>query len=191
MSKKNNTTPAAATGKHHKHKTGLFPIALIPGDWKDEFSEYEYNVMIAEALNYCVYNEEMDISGYLLTKHRLYLVLKTEYVHINSVLLHFYDRLRKEIQHAQRIKKEIEKALRHPEAALEKPALFVRYPLQNPYLVKLITGRKVELPYYDAQLQRLKAEVNKASFCSAIDYTGAKGPVVVTLLKHNGSDHDN
>jgi len=185
MSKKNNTAPAAATGKHHRHKTGLFPIALVSGDWKDEFSEYEYSVMIAEALNYCVYNEEMNISGYLLTRRRLYLVLKTEYVHINSVLLHFYDKLRKEIQHAQRIKKEIEKALKHPEATLEKPALFVRYPLQNEYLVKLITGRKVELPYSDPHLQRLKDEINKANFCSAIDYTGAKGPVVVTLLKQD------
>jgi hypothetical protein len=61
--------------------------------------------------------------------------------------------------------------------------LFELYPLKNNHLIQLITGKKVELPYFDRELENLKFMIAHHTFCSAIDYSGALGPVDVTLLE--------
>jgi hypothetical protein len=170
MSNKKNAVIHAAPGKETPESRRLFAITLITGDWKFAFSEEECNVMIAEALNDCVYNEGLEIAGYLITRRRVCLVLKIEYVHVNKMLQHFYEKMRKKILHQEHLIKEIHSPL------------FIKYPLQNENLVLLITGRQVSLPYYSPHLERLKSRIHNYNFCSALDYSGAKGPVVVSLL---------
>jgi hypothetical protein len=183
MSRKDDTAPHQQPEKKHPEKEPHVSMTLQLCDWKNEFTERQYKVLIAEALNYCVYKEGMKIAGYLITKRRLCLVLISGPSHVNELLQIFYKRLRKEIQHAHHRKNIPAEALEKTEAiAAEKhPQLFIRYPLQNYMLIRLITGQSVNLPYYSPHLARLKDRIAHCDFCSAMDYTGAEGPVVVKL----------
>jgi hypothetical protein len=60
--------------------------------------------------------------------------------------------------------------------------LFCRQYLVNDYMTMLLTGRTVDLPYYNPHLTILKDKIRKSDFCSAIDYSGGEGPVVITRL---------
>lgn len=185
MSKKDKIIIPLNTGKKLLKKEEIISTGLLIGDWKNEFPEHMCKVMIAEALNYCVYNSGMKIGGYLITRYRVCLVLKIDPVLLNEMLQQFYKELRKEIiQHTHRIKNRARGIADRLETKVEMHmSLFIKYPLLNDMLVRLITGRRVVLPYYSPHLARLKDRINESDFCSAIDYTGAKGPVVVTLLE--------
>lgn len=186
MSKNGKIIIPMNTEKKLLKKEEIISIGLLIGDWKNEFPEHMCKVMIAEALNYCVYNSGMKIGGYLITRHRVCLVLKIAPTLLNEMLQQFYDELRKEIiQHKHRIKNQARAIADRLETKVEmQMSLFIKYPLLNYMLIELITGQQVELPYYSPYLARLKDRINASDFCSAIDYTGAKGPVVVTLLEN-------
>lgn len=182
MSKETTIIPIH-TAKQSAARKRIIPLGLLSGKWKEAFSPHECKVMIAEALNSCVYMHHLEIAGYLITKRRLCLVLRADPKRLDEQLRHFYRTLRKEI--LQRIHRREEwEQLPEEQPEEEKPVqLFVRYPLQNYMLIHLITGRKVQLPYYSPHLAKLKDKVNHENFCSAVDYSGAKGPVIVKLLK--------
>ena len=172
--------------KKPSKKEQLVPMTLLPGDWRKDFTELECQVMIAEALNTCVYNDDMKIAGYLITRRRLCLILLADPAHVAEQLQQFYKELRKEIAHRLQRRKNIHDLIFEKQelTAVDKhAALFIKFPMQNYMLVSLLTGRKVELPYYSPYLARLQDRVNAQNFCSAMDYTGAKSPVMVTLLK--------
>ncbi|HWY37769.1 MAG TPA: hypothetical protein VNY73_04375 [Bacteroidia bacterium] len=158
-------------------------LLLNIGEWKNNFSEYHYKLLIARALNECVHNERMNIAGYLITKRRVCLVLRIEPGRLDKMLEAFYGRVRKELRvHEERMNllypgNRASKANMIPEELYVNP--FKKYPLLNDYLVKLITGQKVELPYYNPHLARLKDHIHHYNFCSAIDHAGATGPVIV------------
>jgi len=186
MSKKNDSIIPLHPERKPAKKEQIISIGLIICDWKNEFTEHQCKVMIAEALNHCVYNDELKIAGYLITQRRVCLVLEAAPDQVNHLLQAFYKQLRKEIhQHTHRIRN-LETDLHKEEetsGAEKHTTLFIRSPLQNYMLIRLITGRPVTLPYYSPHLERLKEKVNHYNFCSAIDYSGAKGPVVVKVLK--------
>ncbi len=154
--------------------TSMYAVSLMMGGWKDAFSDQRLKILLAEALNYCSCYEGLVINGYLITTRRLCLVLDTHKTDKEYVLLRFFECLRRLIRESPEINTGFD-----PENA----GLFRLYPLSNEHLIKLLTGRPVVLPYYDKNLERLKDRIIHADFCSAIDYSGAKGPVILHLLK--------
>lgn len=185
MSKGNNITVQPDLHSRPSKKERVVSMTLITCRWKKEFTVHECKVMIAEALNYCVYHHHMKIAGYLITGRRLCLVLQIDPQQADEMLRHFYKELRKEILLRLQRRSRIEEQLQQlTEAESEKYSpLFIKIPLQNYMLLRLITGRRMELPYYSPYLARLENRISHENFCSAVDYTGAKGPVVVKLLK--------
>ena len=104
-------------------------------------------------------------------------MVKDKKEHIDELLEHFYKQVALGIH-------EYEK-MRHKYTSKEAPLLkkydqlFKKYPFYNEYIKKLITGQKIKLPYYDPHVTKLEDQIRDYNFCSAIDYSGAKGPVVV------------
>lgn len=187
MSKKDTTAIPQHVEKKPAKKEQLIPLTLVMCDWKNDFPGHQCKVMIAEALNYCVYNEGMEISGYLITRRRLCLVLLADPAHVHNLLRLFYKELRKEIlRHTHLLRNPgLTTAQRIEVVEEEKQApLFILYRLQNYMLVALITGQQVDLPYYSPYLARLQDKISIQNFCSAVDYSGAKSPVVVTMLNN-------
>ena len=184
MKKNENLSKVAdAAPQFHCHK-----VTLKIGNWKKHFDFNYVNTIIAMALNHCTKINELVINGYLITSENLYLVIKTNEKTIDAtvnkielqVILLLKINPKKLIQNKYEISfiaddESIFYAARRP--------LFKIHPLQNEHLVKLITGKKVVLPYFDRNLESLKAMIHNHSFCSASDYLGAIGPVQITLLE--------
>lgn len=59
---------------------------------------------------------------------------------------------------------------------------FKKHQLINDALIKLITGQKVTSVYENLKLAQLKENISHTNYCSAIDYLGGEGPVVIELL---------
>ncbi len=140
----------------------------IPTDW--------INIIIAKALNYCVYNESLVIKGYLLTKKRLCLIVINESHSIKHILNVFAKEVAKDIYTYENSFGKYMKVLEGSNTFKE---LFIQYPLYNQYIIKLITGKKIILPYKNPHVTRLEKMIHDYNYCSAIDYSGAIGPVIV------------
>jgi hypothetical protein len=183
--KKNEDTAEVIVSKKHLH---CHKVTLKIGNWKKHFDFNYVNTIIAMALNHCTKTNELVINGYLITSQNLYLVVKTTEKTIDAavnkielqmiVLLKINPKKLKENRYEISLIADDENIF----YAARRP-LFKIHPLQNEHLVKLITGKKVVLPYFDRNLEDLKAMVRNHSFCSAIDYLGAIGPVQITLLE--------
>ncbi|WP_264563987.1 hypothetical protein [Flavobacterium sp. N3904] len=175
--------PCAPKKHFYSHK-----IELKIGAWKKQFDFNYVNTIIAMALNHCTKDNAFFINGYLITSNTLYLVAKTDKKAMDGILYKMEQHLSLLIQiHSQKLKKKMyetddivdDETILYP---IYEP-LFELYPLKNNHLIQLITGKKVALPYFDRELERLKFMVKHHSFCSVIDYSGALGPVDVTLLE--------
>lgn len=167
----------------------LFCITLKIGKWKSLFDEPEYKIMIAEALNHWINTRELrikeiKITGYLISSTRVCLALYHRKDFDISMLDTFYKTVKAGIWKHNRhdpIKKPESSAA---ESAIEKnKKLFEILPFTSEYIILLITGRQVHLPYYNPLLARVEKNIQHNNFCSAIDYSGAKGPVDVCLLQ--------
>ncbi|NDI99696.1 hypothetical protein GWA97_11465 [Flavobacterium sp. LaA7.5] len=157
----------------------LYSIWLAPGSWKKLFTKEEYHILIIECLNSTVCDNKMKISGYLLTYNSLCLILGNEEENCRKVLLSFFERIKKAI--LQHRKKSFHK---EESIKLSPYHLFKKHDLNSPTLIKLLTGKAIRLPYYDAQLARLKNKLEHEPFCSVLDYSGAIGPVLITKLEN-------
>ncbi|PCI96276.1 MAG: hypothetical protein COB15_10930 [Flavobacteriales bacterium] len=143
-------------------------LELHIGKWSSGFSEQEIKIIIAVALNNCVHHKSLKIIGYLLTSEKIFLIVTGSRKHVDDVLTAF----NKEIAQAITEMRNSDK--------IDLDDLYEEHPFTNQYLIQLITGQKIELRYYNAEVERLKDKVSNANFCSAMDYAGAKGPVLVT-----------
>ena len=159
--------------KHRKKEVSFF---LYIKSWEKEIPTYWRNVLIAEALNYCVYNEGLVIKGYWLTQKRLYLVILTEKHSAEHILNVFAKQVAKGMY-------EYQYRLKNSQTTSGKSILFtdlfIKLPLYNQYIIQLITGEKILLPYYNPYVVQLQHKIHDDNYCSAIDYRGAIGPVVV------------
>jgi hypothetical protein len=185
MVKKSNT----GTDERLVHKPdelSIHNIGLIIGPWKKLFTDEQTKILIAKALNYCAYHEGMHIVGYLITERRVCLILNINKTDIKQMLLLFYDSVRHYINKYRDWQKnqhwQIDESVKELVITERFRDLFKQYPLMNDDLVKLITGQKVTLPYYSPHLAILKDRVRNYNFCSAIDYSGAEGPVYLKML---------
>jgi hypothetical protein len=144
-------------------------------------------LIISEALNQCVVNRIFTLAGYLLTGNRVFLVIYSKGSEEESMLFTFYDSVRRAAKHfmngnkyagsqtgSQQERVVIDELLQYP---------FRRQYGVNDYLERLVTGRRVNLPYYSPYLDTLKVLVRQATFCSAIEYRGGEGPVIIEKLR--------
>jgi hypothetical protein len=165
-------------GEEIENKRSQHSITLTMTNWRERFTPEQRKIIIADALNDCTYNHGLNITGYLISNTRLHLVLKLSLADIPKMLSLFHESVKRELS-------------KHPIKANEDDNeftrtdkhLFIIHDTVNDYLIRLITGKKIELGYYDPQLARLKDNINSSAFCSAIDYSGAMGPVIVKMFK--------
>jgi len=162
---------------------------LRAGPWRRMFPELQYKFMIASALNECIGHEEFGgrkflITGYLLTNRRIYIVCKTRFTAIESILDLFYRKIKRAIRHDLRRRNWLPGysiAERSKEiAGINEEELFEKFRLTNDWLIQLITGHDVALGYYDPKLEKLKKIIQHEQFCSAIDYSGGESPVIIS-----------
>jgi len=167
----------------HRHK-----VTLKIGKWKKYFDSNYVSTIIAMALNDFDDKIFFFINGYLITSQNLYLVVQTAEIEKDQMVSKIEAKivllLKKNPQKPKDSHSEIslvadDKSLFN---IIRKP-LFEIYPLENDHLVKLITGQKVTLPYFDQNLKDLKTLIHNHPFCSAINYLGGISPVKVTLYK--------
>ncbi len=151
-------------------------LVLVTKSWGKEIPLNWQYIIIAEALNYCVVNEGVIIKGYWLKEKRLYLIIESIQSKLNHVLNVFAKQILKEIHEYKKLDNEF---LTSDTNSIIFNELFYKFPLYNQYIIKLITGKKVMFPYYNPYVARLKNEINNYNYCSAIDYSGAIGPVIV------------
>jgi len=173
---------AVALPQVHRYK-----VTLKIGNWKKHFDFNYVNTIIAMALNDFDDNIFFDIKGYLITSQNLYLVVKTTEKSIegmvNKIEAKIILLLKINPQKLKENRREISFIADDENILYEaRKPLFKIYPLENEHLVKLITGEKVKIPYFDRNLKELKALIHNHPFCSAIDYLGGEGPVE---LRHN------
>jgi len=158
----------------------IIPLVLLIGDWRNSMRPHDYYIQIAETLTHCISRNKLDVTGYLITGRRLYLVLFILPSELDPQLDFFYEALKENIRKHAHHQGKLPQHHQHEEtpAVDLREKLFTKLPLLNEQLVKLITGKAVKLPYYSPQLARLKDKIKQHAFCSAIDYSGGKGPVV-------------
>ncbi|MHC0447936.1 hypothetical protein ACWA1F_21190 [Flavobacterium sp. 3-218] len=171
-----------------KPKLHCHEVKLKIGNWKKHFDLNYVNTIIAMALNYCSKNNAVFINGYLITSQNLYLAIQTNEKHIdttvNKIEAQIIILLKNNRQKLKENRGEVSFITDDENLfyAARKP-LFKILPLENDHLVKLLTGKKVTLPYFDRDLESLKVMIHNHAFCSAINYLGGVGPVEVTPLR--------
>ncbi|WP_316632401.1 hypothetical protein [uncultured Flavobacterium sp.] len=190
MKKTENTSKVAvAAPQFHRHK-----VMLKIGNWKKHFDFNYVNTIIALALNDFDDKFFFYINGYLITSQNIYLVVQTNEKNIDEMVNKIETKiillLKTNPQKLKENRGEISFIADDENIFYEaRKPLFKIYPLENDHLVKLITGEKVTLPYFDRNLKELKTLIHNHPFCSAIHYIGGVSPVKVTKSK-NSDDAD-
>ena len=150
---------------------------LVMNAWQHEIPQEQRNIIIAEALNRCVIDLDFFILGYLITNRRVFLIGSSETRPFQKILQHFYKQVALGIiAYKNRMRQYNNEYILAPEATQK---LFKEFPFYNDHIRQLITGKEVELPYYDPHLARLKNYIYHSNYCSASDYHGKKSPVIV------------
>ncbi len=150
-------------------------IELIIGTWKAWFGAEKTKLLIAEALNeWIAHEKKMELNGYLITDYSVYLIIKAPQANFHQLLSVFYERMTNAIERHYHSESVSSKLLYHK--PFEKRNFF------NDDLIKLMLGKTIGSAYFDLEQAYLISNIKHYKYCSAIDYTGAKGPVNVILL---------
>lgn len=183
--RKTDDKPTSMVSKRHFYS---HEIELKLGNWKKHFDFNYRSTVIVMALNHFIKEHELVVNGYLITTKSLFLIVKTEKKSIDELVekieLHIAFLLKKyDNKFTNSISKddfliEMENIL----YTVHQP-LFKLKMIKSNYLIKLITGQKIDIPYYDPELEYLKLLIKNHPFCSSIDYSGALGPVEIVLLE--------
>ncbi|SJZ87319.1 hypothetical protein [Sediminibacterium ginsengisoli] len=163
-------------------------VLLKAGNWKTQLTDHEYELLIAGILNDRVQLHELVINGYLLKKDSLYLVIETHCSDGTRSLNHAFSRMEERVRQYMQTRwlaRNIPAPEILPDTTEDQTPFFERHPLTDQHLIQLITGGKATLPYNDPHIAEIKESIRSARFCSALDYAGGQGPVLVKLIKHN------
>jgi hypothetical protein len=156
------------------------------GKWKSLFPRNELLILVSESLNLTLKHHRFceTLVGYLITDKRVCLILQPD---SQPFLDNFYLNTRDEIMRRldQLDKNFLKKRLHELEINLGDLThhLFEQRNLLRNELYWLMLGKEVKLPYYSPHLARLKDRIHNYPYCSAIDYSGAKGPVNMTFVQ--------
>lgn len=184
-------------------KTGIanwqqHTLMLQAGKWKKGFSDRQYKLIVALALNDCTeetgpFDKNVQISGYFISKALVCVVFLLNETGISDVTTYFYEKVKRYIRAEQ------QRTVRMPEwedddddetdnvIPMLAAGLFTSKPAADHRIAGLITGQRVTSRYYDPKLERLRKMVQEEIFCSAKDYADkeAKTPVRVTVPEKN------
>ena len=156
---------------------------LVMNSWRHDVPQEQRNIIIAEALNSCTVDKNFNVLGYLITNRRVFLIGSSVTTPFQEILQYFYYRVavgiisyKRRMHHYKEERHEEDEEFIKPE---DHHNLFMKYPFYNVYIRRLITGKEVNLPYHDPHLERLKDYIHGYNYCSALDYSGAKSPVIV------------
>jgi hypothetical protein len=174
----------------HKPLVAEIPqrFCLQMGEWRNYFIEKERKLILALALNYCVNYDKIKIEGYLISRSKLFLILRCEKQEADEILNDLHEQLRRQLRQELKIKRRfLSEEERIDDEDIDELSLkaFDTCRLTDTALTRLITGQDVELPYHSRWLEKLKHYVHTNGFCSAIDYAGGTGPVKVSLRNYN------
>lgn len=165
-----------------KTKKKLHSQLLVMTAWRKDIPEEQKNIIIANALNYCTYYEGLEIIGYLITKRRVFLIAYSEHTPFNEILRIFFYQVAVGIIEYKTMLQMYDgsKKLLQPDGYSK---LFKKFPFYNIFIKKIITGqeKEIDIKYYDPHLARLEDQIHNYNYSSAIDYSGAKSPVVVHI----------
>ena len=154
------------------------------GEWSKLVGEKQTKVIIAVALNYypSLLGSEVKIFAYTLISNNLYLVARGSDGDIYSFLPDFYELVQIGIQDFFSELQE-QKVHFREQVSLDKITqvnnLFTEHRFRNNFLLSLIIGQKISLPYFDPKYNKLQHKIQTSNFSSAVDYSGAKGPVII------------
>lgn len=184
MEKENK--PDEVPKKKPPHKKHMQAVVLRLGGWKALFEADQCKLIIARALNKCTWYGGLILNGYLITDNSVYLLIKIEEEELDEMLNHIDEYLKAEVTaHHVEVKQldlDGHYHIDHYRTEMLLINLFEAYALYDAELIKLMTGKLINLSYTSPTIEKLKKKVNAAPYCSAIDYTGAKSPVIVQLL---------
>ena len=161
-------------------KTKTLAIKLVYKQWHHHFSKEVRKILIAESLNKAVSDKDLKIHGYLIMETKMYLLVEKR-DEITETLESFYyflknsliDYFKKKEQHSSKFHMEFEDLNRN---------LFLEQKLYDKNLELLLTGRKINKPYHDPNLLKLKAVLKQTKYCSTIDYSGGISPVIISKM---------
>ncbi|WP_323789895.1 hypothetical protein [Psychroserpens sp.] len=155
----------------------LFYTTLVIGNWRKQIPHYYRRIIIANALNTSVKDKKFNIYGYLITSKRVFLILGCNPSKIENKLESLEKNLSLEIEHYH-IKIETNHNRSHDDDYKVKKfvfgVLFEMYPLYNESLVRLLTGRKPKISYYDSQTAKMEDIIQNYEFSSVLDYNAFK-----------------
>lgn len=163
------------------HKAHFLLLHL--GPWIEDLPEDEVLARISVALNYCVRFEKCKIKGYVITRSHVCLIMVTYKNSIHHVLTVLSEQIANSVSAYLKLlpdQEEEEKVM----YLHETYSMFTKHTLQNRYLIQLLTGNDVKLPYYSPKLARLESLTHNYNYCSVPDYAGAKGPVEVEITEN-------
>ncbi|KQC01771.1 hypothetical protein [Pedobacter sp. Hv1] len=176
----------AVVKKKPVHKKHNQAVVLRLGGWKELFEADQCKLIIARALNKCTWYGELILNGYLITNSSVYLLIKIEEEKLDEMLTAIYEYLKMEVtaHHVEVKQLDLDGHYHIDNYRTEMLLLhlFEIYALYDEDLIKLMTGKSINLPYTSPTIEKLKKKVHTAQYCSAIDYTGAKSPVIVQLI---------
>ena len=162
-----------------------YAVELVIGNWKMLFGSERAKLLIAEGLNeWVAYEKKMELNGYLITDYSIFLIVKSPKEGLNHLLSTFFGSISKLIEHHHHaLKLNNINDLESVNSRLLYHRPFEKRNFFNDDLVKLMLGREIKSSYYDLERAYLISNIKHYNYCSAIDYSGAEGPVVITLLK--------
>ncbi|MEO8237522.1 MAG: hypothetical protein ABI576_05385 [Flavobacterium sp.] len=162
-----------------------YKMTLKIGNWRKYFDQNYVNTIIAMGLHFFTKKDQILFNGFLITSQNVYLMIQTKEETIESTVNKIELRiiyLLKNNPKKVKINRDDISFIADDESFFyeaQRP-LFKIHPLRNEHLEKLITGKKVKLPYFDRTLQSLKATIHNHPYCSAISYLGGISAVKVT-----------
>lgn len=165
--------------KWHQNKEPTYRFTLCLKDWRREVPEEVRNLIFSNAVNFCIEAKILEVVGYLMSSHKIRVILDRK----NSEVLHGLELFTTLVEEALSLYHKEQKTGDdlYSGPKFPKNQLFGVTKFQNFRLARLITGRPVTPPYEDPYVQRLKRFIAYCNFCSAVDYSGAIGPVNVVV----------
>lgn len=171
-------------------KLPVTTITLVWGRWARIFDQLVVCEFISEALNGATTDERGEhptLAGYYLDHTCANLVFRLDEGTVHEILERFRlileDIVKRGIEGLKKTRMMQSERDQLMEIDLFPRRLFEIKEFWDDHLIRLITGQQINLPYDDPKLDRLKNRISDYRFCSAPDYAGAIGPVVIKQLK--------
>jgi hypothetical protein len=163
------------------HRTE-YKLSLQLEHWTTCFDPDEVKLLLAESLNACIVQQgheqktaiRLSVEAYLITYRHLFLVLSCPKGRLAECMRRFKEHIK------IRLITWPYKNGQQPPGEELLGELFKMHPLHNQVLLRLICGKKPSNESFDPQVTRLEHYIHSHNYCSAMDYAGRNGPVILS-----------